>query len=70
MIRSAIDLRKLIFFFVLEKEEFLLCDLFTLFSVKEKEKIHIHNYLKELCYFNYLQGIKQGNTTRYLKVKI
>lgn len=70
VVRSAIDVRKAIFNFIIESEDFMIEDLFKHASIVEKEKIFVYNYLKELCYFNYIQGIRQNNTTRYLKVKL
>ena len=66
VLRKAIDIRKEVFYFVLNNDDFVIDDLFIALNVKEKEKVHIYNYLKELCYFNFIQGIK----SRYIKVNI
>ena len=66
VIRKAIDIRKEVFYFVLNNDDFIIDDLFVMINAKEKEKAHVYNYLKELCYFNFIQAIK----SRYLKVNV
>jgi len=62
--RKPIDVRKAVFTFVLKKDEFTIDELFSELEILQKEKVNVYPFLRELCYFNYIQAIK----SRYFKV--
>ena len=69
--RKSIEVRKMVFNFVLENDDFIVIDLLNAFEiVKENEKKDVYAFLQELSFFEFIQGIKQGDTTRFIKVKI
>jgi len=69
--RKSIEIRKMVFNFVLENNDFIVIDLLNYFEiVKENEKKDVYTFLQELSFFEFIQGIKQGDTTRFIKVKI
>lgn len=67
-VRKALDVRKASFTYMMEHDDFLMEDLFEKMEIQEKEKVHVYSFLREMSYFGFLQGIKQGNSTRYIKV--